>query len=611
VDSSDDAIISESLDGVVTSWNRGAERLFGYTAAEIVGGLITPLSAPGHDADVAAIPERVRRGERVDPYETRWRTKDGRVIDILLSVSPIRHRDGTLVGTSRIARDLTQRKQAEEELRRSELRFARFMQNLPGLAWIKDSRGRYVYANDAAERAFGLPRDRLYGRTDEETFPPGTAAVFREHDRRAVEAGSGIQVVETLEHPDGTVHHSLVSKFAIPNPGDVEALAGGMAIDITDRLEMEAALREADRRKDEFLAMLAHELRNPLSAIANASLVAGQAGTEEDRAWALDVIGRQVGNLGRMIDDLLDVTRITRGKIQLRREVVDVPTVLARAIEAVQPLIAQRGHALDVSQSSGDLRVDADPTRLEQVFTNLLANAAKYTDPGGHLDVAATRQGEEIVVTVRDDGIGIPAETMPHIFDLFAQADRTLDRSQGGLGIGLTLVQRLVALHGGVVSARSDGPGMGSEFLVRLPASEAKRHEARRAPAPDGRAQSRPRVLVVDDNIDSARGFERLLRAAGHEVLTAHDGRSALAVAREYRPEIVLLDIGLPGMNGYDVAAELRGMDGLEGLLIVAVTGYGQESDRARAQAAGFDAHLVKPVDMGALRTLLARRGRG
>ncbi len=753
--------------------------------------------------------------------------------------------------------------QAAAALRESEQRFTRFMHHLAGLAWIKDLEGRYVYANDAALRTFPVAPAELYGKTDVEVFPPATAAQFRANDQRALASGTGVQVCETLEHADGTVHHSLVSKFPIPGPDGQPALIGGMAIDITeqmriravleesearfrqladnvnavfwisdphkaqvlyvspayetiwgrscrslydqprsffdaihpddqprvyeqslarqargetanveyrvvrpdgslrwvhdrgfpvrdaagtvyrivgiaediteaknaeqalreseerfhtladsipqlawmarpdghmvwynrrwyeysgktpeqmqgwgwrsvhdrgellrvlkywraalatgqpwedtfplrrhdgqmrwhlsralpvrdlqgrvvrwfgtntditDHIEMEAKLKEADRRKDEFLAMLAHELRNPLAPIRNALYMLGlpaTAGPAADQARAM--VERQVHNMVRLVDDLLDVSRITRGKIQLRMETLDLATILHRAVEATRPLIEANRHTLTLTLSPESTRVIADSTRLEQVFANLLNNAAKYTERGGAIGLTAERHGDTVLVRVRDTGFGISAAVLPQIFDLFTQGDRTLDRAQGGLGIGLTLVKTLVEMQGGSVTAASDGPGRGSEFVVRLPCCPDALAPLQNVQNDDGAATvatARLQVLIVEDNKDAADSLAMLLQLWGHAVRTSHDGLSGLKAARSYRPQVVFLDIGLPGLDGYEVARRLRGEFGAE-MRLVAMTGYGQEDDRRRAQEAGFDAHLVKPADPAVLQHLL------
>jgi signal transduction histidine kinase/CheY-like chemotaxis protein len=373
--------------------------------------------------------------------------------------------------------------------------------------------------------------------------------------------------------------------------------------------EANAELREADRKKDEFLAMLAHELRNPLSAIGNAAKLARRSQAQEHQEWSREVIEKHVASLSRMIDDLLDVSRITRGQIELRRQILDVLKVISQAIETVRPLVQERNHELTVSlSSSAPLWVEADPHRLEQVLVNLLNNAAKYTNTGGKIALTARREGDSVTVTVADNGTGIPPDRIPEMFQLFAQGDRSIARTEGGLGIGLTLVRNLVELHGGSVTARSGGLGKGSEFTVRLPAVKHAGIEPSAAARPGASEQPQKgaRVLVVDDNEDSAKGMVRLLKVLGHEVETALDGPSAIEVARKQRPEFVLLDIGLPGMDGYQVAETLRA-EGFTDATIIGVSGYGEEAARRRSHQAGFDHHLVKPVDYDRLVSLIRR----
>ncbi|MBV8899664.1 MAG: PAS domain-containing protein [Verrucomicrobia bacterium] len=369
-------------------------------------------------------------------------------------------------------------------------------------------------------------------------------------------------------------------------------------------------LREKDQRKDEFLAMLAHELRNPLAAIRNAAALSEGVSDAREIGWSMEVIQRQLQQLTRLIDDLFDVSRITRGKIQLRKEQLDAASALRRAVEAVQPLIEERQHELTVSFRPGTLYLEADPTRLEQIVVNLLTNAAKYTEAGGHISLHAKNDGNEIVISVRDDGMGIPPEKLPQMFELFVQGDRSLARSEGGLGIGLTLVRSLAEMHGGSVRAYSEGLGKGSEFVVRLPASK-KAAPARPVPTattaipgPTTPANRPARILVVDDNMDSAHTLAKLLSRQGHDVRTVYDGPAAIEAARAHRPEFVLLDIGLPGMDGYQVATRLRQEN--EHSILIALSGYGQESDRNRSREAGFHHHLVKPVEHSLLAEVLA-----
>jgi signal transduction histidine kinase/CheY-like chemotaxis protein len=388
----------------------------------------------------------------------------------------------------------------------------------------------------------------------------------------------------------------------------------------TERRRAEEALRDADRRKDEFLAMLAHELRNPLAPALNAVQILKLRGSDQpELTMARDMLERQVRQLIRLVDELLDVSRITSGKIRLQRQTLDMAVVVAHAVETSRPQIEAHRHQLTIDLPPEPLWVDGDLTRLAQVVSNLLNNAAKYTPEGGRIGLTveracATASGgrqhpDEAVLRVRDNGLGLAADMLPRVFDLFSQAEQSLARAQGGLGIGLNVVRRLVEMHGGSVQATSPGLGQGSEFIVRLllvpepkPAeSPPKENHARQAP------MTAHRVLVVDDNIDAAHGLAMLLRLLGHAVEVAQDGATALAIAQNWLPEIVLLDIGLPGMDGYEVARRLRQQPAMHDALLVALTGYGQEEDRRRSHEAGFDQHLVKPVDTNALQELLAR----
>jgi PAS domain S-box-containing protein len=383
--------------------------------------------------------------------------------------------------------------------------------------------------------------------------------------------------------------------------------------DMTDKRRLEDALKkrtdeleEADLHKNEFLAMLAHELRNPLAAIRNAVTLATRSGTREDLEWSRDVTARQVKNFAHLIDDLLDVSRITQGKILLRKEVADAEPILRHAVEAVRPLIEERKHELLISP---DLTIEADTTRLEQMVVNLLANAAKYTLSGGRILLIAGVENGNFLCKVRDNGVGISAELLPRMFDLFAQADQSLARSEGGLGIGLTLVRSLVELHGGTISARSEGPGKGSEFELRIPVGSTVRTTKKNSSGPNENSSVRNfRILVVDDNEDTAKGMVKLLKLSGYTVKMAHTGPEAISAAKEHHPEVVILDIGLPGMDGYQVAEALRQEECCKDAMIVAVSGYGEEQARQRSIEAGFDDHLVKPVDFDTLLGVLSRR---
>jgi len=487
VESSADAIISKALDGTIVSWNQGAQRLYQYTAEEVVGrpiSILIPANAPD---ELPAIMGRLRQGERIEHFETVRVRKDGQRVEVSVSISPIRNADGQVVAASAIARDISERRRVDQ-------------------------------------------------------------------------------------------------------------------------------LVEADRLKDEFLAMLAHELRNPLAPIPNAIQVLEDfSPADADLQWARDVIERQVRHMTRLVDDLLDVSRINRGKITLQKERLKLAQVVADAVEIARPHIEARRHQLTVSEPPDPLWLDGDSTRLTQVVANLVNNAAKYMQPGGHIWLTVEKEGEEAVVRVRDTGIGIAPEKLSDIFGLFTQLDRSLDRSQGGLGIGLTLARRLVEMHGGSIHARSDGPGQGSEFVVRLP-TLGQIKEVRETSEPSSPALAAPpsrRILIADDNEDFAEMTARLLRRkGGHEVTVVYDGLTALEAAQTFRPDVAFLDIGLPGMNGYELAQRLRQLPGCESVLLVALTGYGQEEDRRRALAAGFDEHLTKPVRYDTLQRLLGERMR-
>lgn len=359
---------------------------------------------------------------------------------------------------------------------------------------------------------------------------------------------------------------------------------------------------EADRRKDEFLAMLAHELRNPLAPIRNAVHLMGLDGLDREKLSNMRAIAeRQVEHMSRLVDDLMDVSRITRGKVELRERSFDLRRAAKEAARSVAPTMEAKGHRLVVDLPDSAAMIRADPTRIEQVIVNILGNAAKYTDPGGTIVLAVTRDRSGVVLSIKDDGVGIDRHDLPKVFDLFAQADRPIDRTQGGLGIGLTVVRRLVELHGGGVEARSDGPGTGTEIVVRLPlveGTDAEDDVAETRSSSGGRAV---RVLLVEDNEDGARTLAAILELHGHRVRVAGDGLTALEVAREFAPEVVLADIGLPGIDGYELARRLRLEPGMEEVKLIAVTGYGQPEDESKAEAAGFDRHLTKPIDVALL----------
>jgi PAS domain S-box-containing protein len=477
VQASEDPIVSKTLDGVITSWNSAAERMFEFSPAEAIGSKIEIIIPKDRLPEEHDIISRLRRGEGVDHFETVRRTKSGRLLDISITVSPIRDAAGKVIGASKIVRDISDRKRAE------------------------------------AER------------------------------------------------------------------------------------------EDASRRKDEFIAILAHELRNPLAPIRNAAHYLHAIANEETQP-AVGIIERQVAQMARLIDDLLDVSRISRGVLELRRERVDCAEIVESAVEACRDEIHARGLKLTIRLPDDRLELDADRERLVQVLCNLLGNAAKYTPPDGHVDLEVEAEGDTLAITVRDDGIGIPPEKVGEIFELFSRVEQSLDK-QGGLGIGLTLAQQIAELHDGTIEARSEGLGRGSEFIVRLPIVATLPRTATAPSFPERTTRTPRRVLVADDNRDVAESLAMLLEFAGHEVYTALDGEAAFQSVEELMPDVALLDIGMPKANGYEVASRIRERPWGREIYLVALTGWGQESDKRRAEQAGFDMHLVKPAAPETIEDLL------
>lgn len=506
-------------------------------------------------------------------------------------------------------------------VRVTEKQFQGFLEAAPDAVVIATPDGKIEQINAQAERLFGYGRDELIGQPVEMLMPARYRRQHAEHRAAYVARPSTRPMGTDLDlyglRKNGEEFPVEISLSPLPTEEGV--LVASIIRDITAHRQLEAELRQgkreleqAHRQKDEFLAMLAHELRNPLAPIPNAIQVLQEVSpVDADLQWARDVIERQVQHMTRLVDDLLDVSRINRGKITLQKERVKLAQVVADAIEIARPHIESRRHRLTVSQPPEPLWLEADPTRLAQVVANLLNNAAKYTEKGGHIRLTADKEGEEAVLRVRDTGIGIAPEKLPQVFELFTQLNRPLDRSQGGLGIGLTLARRLVEMHGGSIHASSDGPGQGSEFVVRLP-TLAPIKEGRGPGEATGPAPAAPpprRIPLADDNEDFAEMTARLLRRrGGHEVTVVYDGPAALAAAETFQPEVAFLDIGLPGIDGYKLAHQLRQQPGLEGILLVALTGYGQEEDRRLALAVGFDEHLTKPVRFDTLQRLVAER---
>ena len=781
VASSDDAIISQTLDGRITSWNKGAEKLFGYTAHEAVGKSIHLIVPPEGRDEVTQILDRIRHGERVDHLEVVRVCKDGARVNVSLTVSPVHDRHGQIIGASKTARDVTTRKQWESNLVRSEeaqrllvgihdatrglqdpsvvmreivtrvgehfsvtrcaygevaedqeqIMITRgYTKNLPTVAgryplevfgalmvgelkagnsviirdvmrdpltdtalahetyqrmqiaslvcvpllrgnrltsilvmcdsspreWSTDEAHlleqvaqRTLYAVESARAneslrenrdvlALALSAGRMGVWTRDlvngtiwwspelarilglEGVPPTREqvyAAFHEDDRDFVVKEVDAAVVERREFSAVfRFYHARTRQLgwievrgkAIYASADGRPeMLFGLGIDVTERQRNIEALREADRRKDEFLATLAHELRNPLAPISSGLHILRTAGTNEQVAnTAREIMERQVAQMVRLVDDLLDVARITTGKVELRPELIDLADAVKDAVETSRPLLESNGQPLAVDLPATPVHVNADRTRLAQVFANLLNNSAKFSDRGQPISIALTREADQAVVRVRDVGAGIPREALPNIFDMFRQAEGDLNRTKGGLGIGLSLVKRIAEMHHGSVEARSEGTGRGSEFVVRIPAlTEAQPAVAK--PAITAPATSpRRRILVVDDNLDAAESLAALLAINGHETRLAHDGLQAVQEAKDFQPDVVFLDIGMPTLDGHETARRIRQEPWGRDMVLVALTGWGQVEDRRRSKEAGFNHHLVKPADPNVVAKLIS-----
>ena len=489
VESSNDAIISKSLDGTIQTWNAAAERLFGYTAEQAIGKHISLIIPPERISEEDTIIAKLKEGQTIEHFETERTHSDGRHITVSLTISPLKDDSGNVIGASKIARDVTHRKRLEDNLRK--------------------------LASD---------------------------------------------------------------------------------------------LSRADQRKNEFLATLAHELRNPLAPISNMLEVVKRAGSNgELLKQAHDTIERQLAQMVRLVDDLLDLNRITHDRLELRRSEVELATVIQQAVEVVRPLIDAAGQKLTIDLPDEAIYLNADRARLAQVFGNLLNNSCKYTGPNGSISLSARRNGNEgVVVSVRDNGAGIPADKIDSIFDMFMQVDRRSDQSQGGLGIGLTLVKRLIEMHGGSIEARSAGEGQGSEFVVHLPIISKPAVDSSPVSRDSSASLSQLRILIVDDNRDSADSLAMLFEITGNKTYLAHDGVEALEEIERHRPEVVLMDIGLPKLDGHEVCRRVREKSWGKDIRIIALTGWGQEDDRRKSEEAGFNGHLVKPVDYDKLLAMLA-----
>lgn len=619
---SDHAIFMLDPEGFIVTWNSGAERLKGYKASEIIGQHFSqfyPAAAnenrwPAHELHVARADGRFE--------DEGWRVrKDGSTFWANVVITALRDEQGVLRGFSKVTRDLTHRRQADETLRRSEERFHLLFEAVKDYAiFLLDPDGTIATWNAGAERIKQYRADEIIGRHFSIFYP--REAIDRgwpDHELKVARAEGRFEDEGWRIRKDGSQFWANVVISALKDESGKLLGFAKVTRDMTERKKAEDDGRrlveeitarrmaeENDRRKDEFLAMLAHELRNPLAPILSGLSVLQMGTLTLEDAEVVKIMGRQVSQLVRLVDDLLDASRLATGKVMLRRECVAVRSFIETAVEASRPLMQKADHRLTLSFPNEPLFVDVDPARMAQVVTNLLNNAAKYTPSKGRIALFVEQEDGDVVLRITDNGIGIPADLLPRVFDTFMQVGTSLARSQGGLGLGLTLVRRLVEMHGGTVTAQSAGQGQGSEFVVRL--HTVNRPEIVPVSTIEPSRSIPLRVLAVDDNVGAATILGRLIRKLGdHTVELAHNGPMALSRLQEFHPDVILLDIGLPGMDGYQLVRELRSELVGKETFIVALTGYGQEEDRRRAREAGFDEHVTKPIDIETLRRILDR----
>jgi two-component system, chemotaxis family, CheB/CheR fusion protein len=644
VASSTDAIISFSPDLVILSWNAGAEQIFGFGADEAIGRPMS-LLVRGGEAEHLDLATRLRESRPVNNFETVCRRKDGTEIQVALSTSPIRDANNQVIGGTAIARDITQQKQAAEALRSSEERLRLMVENATEFAiFSTDLERRITIWNSGAERLLGYSESEVLGRTADIIFTSedraggapehemttaleqGRAGDDRFHQRKDGSvfwaSGSLMLMRDARGQAVGFVKILRDQTAARESEQAMERSRADLLAALEENEKARSELQAADIAKDRFLAVLSHELRNPLASIHSAAaLLVAQDVPPRDRDAAAHVVRRQAGAMKTLLDDLLDVSRLKLGRLELHRERVELSSVVKAALESTRPLLEAARHEFKVGLPDFPVEIDGDPLRLSQVLSNLLTNAIKYTPAGGTISLTARMQEGEVVITVADSGVGLEPDQLGRMFEMFTQAQSAGNRNNGGLGIGLALVKSIVELHGGRVEAASPGPGRGSELRVYLPAARkaVSVPAAARAPAETAPAHPQPgrrgQILIADDNVDAGWGMAKLLEIAGFSTSVVRGGRDALQEARRRKPDVGIIDIGMPDLNGYEVARQIRQMEWGKKMVLIAATGWGQESDEREAIAAGFDAHMTKPVDLrklsAAVDDLLLRKRAG
>jgi len=600
------AVIQHYNSRAVELWGRepacGIEQHCGSVKLWLPDGILLPHTK-------SPIIEMLRTGISALNVEVFIERPDGSRLPVLVNFAALKNARGEITGAITSFLDITERKQTEVALREAGERFRFMAEAMPQKIFTAKPNGDVDYFNQQWTKFTGLTFEKIRDWGWLQFIHPDDVEENIRRWKHSINTGKYFHLEHRFRRKDGKYRWHLSRAHAMRDANGQVLMWIGSNTDIEGQKQTERALKEADRRKDEFLGTLAHELRSPLSAISNVAEILGQKCTSDrDTPRLQAMLTRQTRTLSRMVEDLLDISRITSGKIRLEKELIALSPVISRTVESTRSLMESRRHELIVSEPDSTLRIEADATRLEQILVNLLSNAAKYTNPGGRIHLIAKQENGGVCLMVQDNGIGISAEMLSRVFEMFTQVDQSLERTQGGLGIGLALVRSLVEMHGGTIQATSAGVGQGSEFIVRLPLGTMPRQDRDAtgvAPVQSAIGPAR-RILVVEDNPDAAESLATLIALMGHEVRSVHDGASALETAAVFRPDVVLLDIGLPDINGYEVAPRLRQQPGLERIALAALTGWGQEEDRLRARTAGFDHHFVKPIDVNGLRAWLA-----